>query len=420
MIETITLLPGVTLRCFRDSRFKQGCLSIQFLRPLDRQEAAMNALIPAVLLRGSVNAPDLRSITLRLDDLYGASIGALVRRVGDYHTTGFYCNFISDRYTLDGEALLSPMIDFLRELLLEPVLENGIFRTDYVDSEKKNLISTIESQRNNKRVYAVSQLLKYMCADDPYGVPRLGEAEDAAAIDSAALYRHYRTVLRESPVELFYVGEAPAQQVADLLKPLFDGLDRDYVNLPAQTPFRGGQPGDRVEHMDVAQGKLAMGFVTPVTLRDPGFAAMQVCNTVLGAGMTSKLFMQIREKLSLCYDIGSGYHGSKGLVVVSAGIDCQNDTLVREKVMEQLDACKVGDITGQELAAAKEALLSGLRSTHDSPGAIESFYASGVLSGLLDTTEEYMEKVQAVTVEDVAAAAKTLQLHTVYFLKGVS
>lgn len=420
MIETVTLLPGITLRCFRDSRFKQGCLSIQFLRPLDRQEAAMNALIPAVLLRGTANAPDLRSITLRLDDLYGASVGALVRRVGDYHTTGLYCNFISDRYTLDGEALLAPMVDFLRELLLEPVLENGIFRTDYVDSEKKNLISTIESQRNNKRVYAVNQLLKDMCNGDPYGVPRLGEAEDAAAIDAAGLYRHYQTVLRESPIELFYVGEAPARQVADLLTPLFEGLDRDYVNLPAQTPFHGAAPGDRVEILDVAQGKLAMGFVTPITLRDSGFAAMQVCNTVLGAGMTSKLFMHIREKLSLCYDIGSGYHGSKGIVIVSAGIDCQNDQLVREKVLEQLDACKEGHITDEELSAAKESLFSSLRSTHDSPGAIESFYASGVLSGLADTTEEYMEKVEAVTAQDVAAAAKTLRLHTVYFLKGVS
>ena len=246
------------------------------------------------------------------------------------------------------------------------------------------------------------------------------DTEDAAAIDAAGLYRHYQTVLRESPVELFYVGEAPAWQVADLLKPLFEGLDRDYVNLPAQTPFHGAAPGDRVEILDVAQGKLAMGFVTPITLRDSGFAAMQVCNTVLGAGMTSKLFMHIREKLSLCYDIGSGYHGSKGIVIVSAGIDCQNDQLVREKVLEQLDACKEGHITDEELSAAKESLFSSLRSTHDSPGAIESFYASGVLSGLADTTEEYMEKVEAVTAQDVAAAAKTLRLHTVYFLKGVS
>lgn len=419
MIETISLLPGVTLRCFPDSRFKQSFLSIQFLRPLARQEAAMNALIPAVLLRGTVSAPDLRDITLRLDDLYGASVGALVRKVGDYQTTGLCCSFISDRYTLEGDGIFEAMAEFLRQLLLEPVLEEGIFRADYVDSEKKNLIATIQSQLNNKRLYAGTRLLKKMCGDDPFGVPRLGNAEDAETINAAALYRHYLTLLRESPVELFYVGEHPAEKVADLLRPIFAGLDRCYVNLPIQTAFRGSEPGDHVETMEVSQGKLAMGFVTDITIRDPEFYAMQVCNTVLGAGMTSKLFMQIREKLSLCYDISSSYHGSKGIMAVAAGIDFQKDALVREKVLEQLEACCRGDITDEELSAAKEALLTSLQGIHDSPGAIESYYATGVLSGHNDTPADYAEKVRAVTREDVAAAAKTLRLHTVYFLKGV-
>ena len=419
MIETISLLPGVTLRCFPDSRFKQSCLSIQFLRPMRRQEAAMNALIPAVLLRGTTSAPDLRDITLRLDDLYGASVGALVRKVGDYQTTGLYCNFISDRYVLEGDALLEPMVAFLGQLLLEPVLEEGHFRTDYVESEKKNLVATISSQLNNKRAYAGAQLLKFMCGDDPFGVPRLGDKEQAEQICAQALYDHYLTVLRESPVELFYVGEQPAQLVAEKLRPLFDGLRRAYTALPAQTSFRGGEAGDHQEALEVSQGKLAMGFVTPITIRDPEFYAMQVCNTVLGAGMTSKLFMQIREKLSLCYDISSAYHGSKGILAVASGIDFDKEALVREKVLALVKECCDGQITEEELQNAKEALLTSLQGLHDSPGAIEGYYATGVLSGHNDTPDAYAEKVRAVTAEDVAKAAKTLRLHTVYFLKGV-
>ena len=118
MIQTTTLLPGVTLRCFADARFKQGCLSLQLVRPMCAEEAALNALLPAVLLRGCRSCPDLRSITMRLDDLYGASVGTLVRRVGDYQTTGLYCSFIDDRYTLAGDRVLAPMTDFLRQLLL--------------------------------------------------------------------------------------------------------------------------------------------------------------------------------------------------------------------------------------------------------------------------------------------------------------
>ena len=418
MIETLSLLPGITLRCFRDSRFKQGCLSVQFLRVMDRQEAAMNALLPAVLLRGCKAAPDLRDITLRLDDLYGAAVGALVRRVGDYQTTGLHCSFISDRFAMERDRVLEPMAAFLKELLLEPVTEKGVFLKSYVNSEKKNLIAAIESRLNDKRTYASGRLLEEMCKHDSYGIPRLGEKAAVQAITPKALYDHYRRVLRESPVELFYVGDAEPEQMAALLKPVFAGLERDYVNLPAQTGFSDPAGGDHTEVMEVAQGKLAMGFATPVTLRDPGFAAMQVLNMVLGGGMTSKLFMNVREKMSLCYDIGSGYHGAKGLVTVCAGIDCNMEQTVRKEVLAQLEDCCKGNITEEELTAAKEALISSLRGIHDTPGAIEGYYASGVLSGLNMTPDQYMQQVETVTVDQVARAAKSLQLHTVYFLRG--
>ena len=418
MVKTIELLPGVTLRCFPDHRFKQGSLSIQFLRPLCEEEAALNAMIPVVLLRGCQSAPDLQAITLRLDDLYGASIGALVRKVGDYQTTGLTCGFIADDFTLDGEALLPLVAEFVKELLFEPLLEDGVFCEDFVESEKKNLISAIESQLNNKRSYAMARMMEQMCKNDPFGTPRLGRVKDVEAIDAKTLYRHYQKVLRESPVELFYVGKQSPALVASLLRPIFETVVRQPISMAPQTPFRGSPTGRHEETMDVAQGKLVMGFTVPVTIRDPRFTAVQVFNTIFGSGMTSKLFMNIREKMSLCYDIGSGYHGSKGIIAVSSGIDFDKEELVKEKILEQLDACQKGQISEEELAAAKEALCSSLASTHDSPGAIESYYANGALSGLTETPERYAEKVLAVTREDVAAVAQEIKLHTVYFLKG--
>ena len=418
MTHIFELSPGVRLRCFPDHRFKQSALSIQFIRPMCREEAALNALLPAVLLRGCESCPDLRRITLRLDDLYGASVGALVRRVGDYQTTGLHASFIEDRYALHGDAILAPMVDFLRELLFSPILENGALRTDFVESEKRNLIATIESQKNDKRAYAGSQMIKKMCAADSFGIPRLGEKEQVAAITAQSLYDHYRKVLAESPIHLFYVGSAQPERIAQLLKPLFC-RDSIPVSLPPQTPYQDSGKGEYTEALDVAQGKLCMGFVTDITLRHPDFAAMQVCNALYGAGMTSKLFMNVREKLSLCYDIGSGYHSSKGIFTVSAGIDFDQYERVRQEVMTQLENCCQKDISSEELTAAKQALIAQLRSTHDSPGAIEGYYATAALSGLAMTPNEYMQAVEAVTEEDVARVAKTLKLHTVYFLKGV-
>jgi len=416
MIQTIELQPGVTLRCFQDDRFKQGILTIQFVRKLCREEAALNALIPAVLLRGTKAYPDLRQITLHLDDLYGASVGALVRKVGDYQTTGLSCGFMDDRFALEGDRILEPVIDFLGQLLLKPVLEEGRFPTDFLESEKRNLIQAIEAQRNDKRLYASTQLIHRMSAGDPFSIPRLGDPEQVAAITARQAYDHYRKVLRESPVNIFYVGTAAPETLAQLLRPLF--ADCRPGTLPAQTGLSTPATGEHTEYMDVTQGKLGVGFVTPITLRDPRFAAMQVLNMLLGGGMTSKLFMQVREKESLCYDIGSGYHGSKGILAVSAGIEFAMKDRVLERVRQLLEDCRQGNFTQEELLCAKQGLLTSLQGTHDSPGAIENYYSSGSLSGLNKTPAEYMALVEQVTARQVQEAAQTLQEHTVYFLRG--
>lgn len=420
MIHTISLAPGITLRCYPDSRFKQGCISFQIIRPMSRDEAANNALIPSILLRATKNHPDLRAITHALDELYGAAVSTVVRRAGDYQTTGLYCSFLDDRFALTGDEILKPVLEFLMELVLDSPTENGGFLPEIVESEKKNLISTIESQRNDKRVYAMDQLFKIMCREDSYGVPRLGEKEQVAAIDPVELYRHYQKILKESQIHIFYVGDAQPEKVAGILRPMLARMERNPVELPPQTSFNTCPGQDMVETMEVSQGKLCMGFVSPITNRDKDFAAMQVFNTLYGSGMTSKLFMRIREQLSLCYNIGSGYYGSKGILAVSAGIDFDKEELTKMEVLKLLEDCRQGKISPEELEAGREAVLSTLRATHDSPGSIENYYATAALSGLDMTPAEYMAAVEQVGLSDVVACARSLILHSTYFLKGAT
>ena len=420
MYQTLEISPGVNLRYMQASRFKQGCLSIQFLRPMSAAEAGTNALIPAVLLRGCRSWPDLKQITERLDDLYGASIGTLVRRIGDYQTTGFYCGFIEDRFALGGDAILEPMLELVRQLLLEPIEEDGGFSIDFTESEKRNLIAAIDSDRSNKGAYAASQLLKRMCAQDSFGIPRLGEIEQIKAIDHRSAWAHYRRVLQESPVEIFYVGSAPIDTIATLLRPIFDGIDRCHQPLPQQSAYHFSPESEASETQQVAQANLSMGLVTPITNRDPRFAAMQLCNAIFGGGQTSKLFMQVREAMSLCYAIGSGYYGSKGIMTVNAGIDTQQAEAAKEAILTQLEACKAGKITEDELTAAKQAILSGLQAVYDSPGAIEGYFSTTAISGHPRTPEGYRAEIQAVTLADVQQAAATLTLHSTFLLKGAA
>ncbi len=418
MLQITTISPGVTLRYVRDARFKQGCFSFQLVRPMGKEEAAKNALLPAVLLRGTRNCPDLRAVTQRLDELYGAAVSPLVRRVGDYQTTGVYCGFMDDRFALPGDRVLAPMLDFLREILLDSPLENGSFLPDFVESEKKNLISTIESDRNDKRAYAIQRLLRTMCAGDSFGIPRLGEIEDVAAITPEDLTAHYREILRTSPMELLYVGSAPQEQVIAAIHPLLDALKRAPMTLPPQTAFAPGQGRDISETLDVAQGKLCMGFTTPVTNRCEELPAMQMFNVIFGGGMTSKLFQNVREKMSLCYSIDASYYGAKGILLVNAGIDFDKEAVTRQEIITQLEACRRGEISEAEMTAARQALLSFLRSVPDSPGSIENFTSTAALSGLIYSREGYMEALEQVTLDDVVKCAKSVRLNTTYFLRG--
>ena len=420
MIHTFSIAPGITLRCFPDERFKQACMSVQLLRPVCREEAGLNALLPSVLLRGCESAPDIRAIARRTDDLYGASIGGCVRRVGDWQTTGLSCGFVEDRFCLSGDQIMKPMTALLRDLLLRPVLENGMFRQDFVETERKSLVLTIESEINDKRSYAQSQLLRKMCSADSNAIPRLGEKEAVERITAEDLYAHYRRILKESPIEVAYVGSMNPETVAQLVADMFRDVERSYVNLPDQTAFHDGGGGEYTEQMDVTQGKLAMGFVTPIWDDDERVMALRLLNIIFGAGMTSKLFMNVREKLSLCYDIGSSFNSAKGLLTVNAGIDCDKVELTRQEVMNQLAACQNGAITAEELEAAKQYMISSLRAVYDSTGAIEYFYSMENLSVRPMTPEQNIAAVERTTLDDVVAAAKTLRLHTVYFLEGVN
>ena len=419
MIQTIQLTPGVVLRHYPDKRFKTAVLSLQFQRPLCREEASLNALLFSVLLRGTAKNPDMRAITAKLDGLYGAAVNPLMRRIGDRQTIGLFLSCLEDRFALPGDRVLSPSLDMVREILLEPKRVHGIFDPEFVESEKKNLIADIEAELNDKRAYAASRMLRDMCAGDSFALSLRGEKEDVEAITAQRLYDHYQKVLTTSPVELFFVGSASAEEVAKELMPLANAIAADPMTLPAQTPLNlTAEKREFSETMDVNQCKLSMGFTTPITNQHPDFAAMQVFNALYGSGMTSKLFMNVREKLSLCYYAGSGYYGSKGIVSVSSGIDEKNYDTAKAEILRQLRLTAEGRITDAELAAAKNGLISGLRSVPDSPASLENFYGTAFVGGLRYTLEEYIDAIRAVTAGDVARCAKTLELHTVFFLKG--
>ncbi len=420
MTINYTIAPGVTLRAMQTDKFKTACFSVNFLRTHRAETAAADALLPSVLLRGSRQFPDMQQISVRLDELYGATLGTLVRRKGEIVLTGFYADFIEDAFLPEGESIFREMLDFLEDLLWHPATENGVFCEKYVEGEKQNLINAIEANLNDKRSYATQRMLELMYKGEPYGVPRLGRVEDVERITPQSLWQHYQNTLTHCPVEIFYAGRKSPEEAAAAFAKVFASRREVAWEALQVSPFVPVSSLKEVsETMDVTQGKLIMGLRTPIVQGDSRYAAMSLLNAVLGSGMTSKLFVHVREERSLCYSVSSSLEKYKGMLLISGGIDFDKYETAKTAILAELDACKRGDITEQELESARMQVLSGLQMALDAPSRLDDFYLGmAILPG--EDLPEHMERIRRLTVQDLSEAANTLELDTIYFLKGES
>lgn len=415
-IITSTLAEGVRLTCLPARKFKTSVLSAQFVAPLTRQSASAFALIPSVLRRGTASYPDMGALSARLDHLYGARIDDTVRKIGERQCVGFVASFLDDRFSPDAERLLEPVAELLGELLLQPSLENGTFQSAYFESEKSNLLDAIASIRNDKRLWAGRRLLSEMCAGEPYGLSRLGEEADAQALDVDALYRRYRNLIASAPLEIVYCGSADPQRVQDAVQAALSGLPRkDLTTPPDVLPHSPRSDVLNVsDSMDVTQGKLELGF----SCTSPDYMALLMGNTLFGGSSNSKLFMNVREKLSLCYYASSSYHRQKGMITVSSGIEFDHYQRAFDEIMEQLRMVQNGEFEDWETESATSILLNAYASMGDSQGKLENFYLTRAVTGFPETPEELADKIRAMTLERVTEAMRTVKLDTVYFLKG--
>lgn len=416
------LVPGVELISVSTDKFKTGTLSVSLVTPLRRETATANALLLDVLYRGSEKHPDIQAISEAEDELYGLSLSPAVRQRGEAQCLSLVGSFIDDSFALDGRPVLEGAAGFMGEILLEPATEGGVFRADYVKSEGVNLADLIRSQVNDKRAWSIHRLVEVMCQGEPYALDKYGFADEAENMDLAALWARYQALLKEAGVIFCYVGSASPDRVEQAVRAAFAPLltPRDRAVLEHTViPAPKGAVREQTDRLDVAQGKLALGFRTGgIDLQSPEFPALLVTNAVYGGTTTSKLFMNVRERLSLCYFAVSTVNKYKGIMAVSSGVEFSNFQVAKDEILAQLDKLRAGDFTDEELHAGKQALVSGYRALLDSQGQVEDFWFSQAVAGVDESPEGLSERVASVTREQAAAAAQKLQLDTVYYLTG--
>ena len=416
------LFPGVWLRAVHTNKFKSSYLSVTLLVPLDRRTAGANALIPEVLRRGTAIHPDMESLSAALDELYGGAIEPVVRKKGESQCVGFAASFLDDAYALKGEKILEPAADLLGEVLLKPYTEKGVFSSGYTDGEKANLIDRIRAQINDKRTYAVRRLTREMCKYEAFGADKLGDEESVSNLTPESLWEQYQKLLREARVEVYFCGSADPDRVAGALRSALSALpvNEDRVDPVCDVRVTAGpEPIVVEETMDVTQGKLALGFRTGgLTCWEEEYPALYLATAVFGGTTLSKLFMNVREKLSLCYYASATLERMKGLVLVSSGIEFDKYETARNEILAQLEAVKRGEIEDWELEGSRRTLISACMTTLDEQSRQEEFWLGQAAAGLEESPEEFAARLEAVTREQVEVAAQKWELDTVYFLKG--
>lgn len=418
-----TLAEGVELVMTQTSQFKTGVFSVTLTVPLHEETATAYALIPDVLYRGSRRHPDIESLSAATDELYGASLGPAVRQRGESQCVGFQCSFIDDHYALDGMAVLEPAISLVGEILLDPYTVNGAFDGEFVSSEGANLADRIGARINDKRGWSIFRLVQEMCSQERYALDKLGDAQQAREMTAENLWQHYQNLLAHSHVTFYYGGSAGVDRVGQAIAASFAPLLRGR-QAPVECQVLDKPPHSEVREvtdvLDVTQGKLALGFRTGgIAGNHPKMPALMVCNALYGGTAHSKLFTNVREKMSLCYFASSLLDKIKGLMVVSSGVEFSKFSVAKEAILNQLEAIRQGEFTQEELQAAIRSVVNALVSRKDSQGMMEDDCVTVALTGGDPTDVNNMaDRVEQVTHQDVVEVARALTLDTIYYLTG--
>lgn len=406
---------GIHYTTIINERQKTNTIIIHLVTGLSPETASINAIIPYILASSSNNYPTLTILNKKLAELYGAVIKGSVSKIGDSQTLSLMAGCINNRYTFDGEAITEKMTEVLADCLINPHVENGRFFEKDFELKKQELIDDIDAEINEKRSYAFKRANLNIFKDEPAAISVKGDKTHAEKIDAVSAYEQYKKILKIAQVEITFVGAEESEGCKKILKEAFAAIDREYAgdNFSNKSVLKDDVCRVTEAH-DVAQSKMVMAFKTD--FKDG--VAMKLMNAIFGATPISKLFMNVREKLSLCYYCSSGINDKKGVVYVDSGVEHANTGKAEAEILNQLNAMCNGDFTDDEMENARKAIINSWKGVSDGARSIAEWYFNQIYSGNAYSPEEKIEKLMKITREDIIAAAKSLKLDTVYILTG--
>lgn len=409
------LADGIHYTTILNKQLKTNSIVVHMLTELSEETAAMNAIVPMLLAYSNAKIPDNKELNERLHSLYGANLSGFYSKYGDTHNLMLSASCINDRYCLEGERITEELAAAAALCLIVPHSEGEAFSKKAFALKKQELLDFIDSEINEKRSYAFKQAGYSIYKGEPAAIPASGSRKQAEKLTPEDTYRQYKKLLRTSQIEVFFVGAEPNEGCKKFLSDALLKIDRDYagdnsseISPPKSEVCRVTEPHD------VAQSKMVMAFKTDCS----DLAVLSLMGAIYGSTPFSKLFMNVREKLSLCYYCSSGHNSVKGTLFVDSGVEHTNAEKAEAEILAQLEAMKKGDFTDDETENARRTILNNIKGINDNPQSIAHWYFQRIYDGDIYSPEEYAERIKKVTREEIVAAANSLKLDTVYVLTG--
>ena len=396
-----------------DKKFKTCSLAIYFLTELSDKTAAANNLAASILTVSSSTYKTYAALSEKLSELYGAGLGSSARKKGDAQILGLRASWLDNRYAIDGEDIGGEMRRLIRDCLFNPNAENGAFDEKSFAMVKKDLIDRIDGELNQKRSYALEQAEKLAYRGEPAECTGYGSREAALSADPEEVYRAYRELLKTAQIEIYYVSPEEDDSFAEMFHTSFSSIDRQpkTVSMRNHSPLKA-EVETLSEEFDVNQCKAVLAFKTDSDDR----YALKMLSIIYGELPFSKLFLNVREKMSLCYYCSSRSVSVKGSFFVDLGVERSNIEKAKAEIMAQLEEIKKGNITDDEIQGALMALDNAVLQVGDTPSSYIGWYLDCFCDGETITPEEHFRRFEEVTKERMIEAAKSLELDSIYLM----
>ena len=415
------LKKGIKLHTINTDKFKTNLISIFITTKLNRENVTKNAVISAVLRRGSKTMSSQEEISKQMEEMYGASFDCGLDKTGDNQVLKFYLETVNDNFLPQkGEDMLKTSMEKLLEIVFNPYIENESFKPEYVEQEKNNIKQRIEGKIDNKARYALDRCIEEMYKEELFGLYKFGYVEDLESIDGKNLYEYYQELINTCKIDIFISGmiENDINQVVTANENIEKLKERtpEYVIPKELNKNLLGQENVITESMEVTQGKLILGLDVCLDKENLRYDAL-IYNSILGGSANSKMFQNVREKAHLAYVASSTYLRYKNNIFVNCGIEIGNYEKALELIKQQIEDMKKGDFTEEDLQNAKKGMIAAIKTIEDEQDTGITYYFGQELSESDISVQEYMNKIEQVRKENVVHIAENVAVNTVYFLR---